>query len=70
MNRPVPPNNAELRKAVDVANNIFENIAAMPADFEMYPFMAASYSSLCTGCTDPRALNYDETAEIDNNSCL
>lgn len=70
MNRPVPPNNAELRKAVDVAANIFANIESMPENFEMYPFLLASYNSLCQGCTDPRAFNYDPNAEVDDNSCL
>jgi hypothetical protein len=65
-----PANIDDLLKARDVAANIFDNIEFMPADFEMYPFMFASYISLCKGCTDPRAVNYDPTAEVDDNTCL
>ena len=59
-----------MSQARDVVSNIFQNIEDMPADFEMYPFLLADYASLCIGCTDPRAVNYDETAEIDNYSCV
>lgn len=65
-----PHNLNEMNVARDVQHNVFENIHLMPEEFEMYPFILASYISLCTGCTDPRAYNYDPLAEIDDNSCL
>lgn len=65
-----PHNYNEMQYARDVQKAIFENLDLMPQDFEMYPFILASYASLCTGCTDPKAYNYDPTAEIDDNTCL
>lgn len=65
-----PHNYNEMQQARDVQTSIFENMDLMPTDFEMYPFLRASYVSLCKGCTDPRAYNYDPSAEIDDNSCL
>lgn len=65
-----PHNFSAMQKARSVQNAIAQNIEFMPADFEMYPFLDASYVSLCVGCTDPRAFNYDPTAEVDDNSCL
>jgi hypothetical protein len=65
-----PHNLSDMQQVRDVASNIFQNIEVMPDDFEMYPFLIADYASLCVGCTDPRALNYDETAEIDDDSCV
>jgi len=66
----IPKNFEAMQAARDVTKNIFENLEFMPSDFEMYPFRTASYTNLCTGCTDPRASNYDPYAEIDNNTCL
>lgn len=60
----------KMQQARSVTQAIFDNIDLMPAEFEMIPFLAASYTSLCKGCTDPRAFNYDPTAEVDDNSCL
>jgi hypothetical protein len=65
-----PHNYTEMQYARNVENAIFENMDLMPPDFELYPFLLASYVSLCTGCTDPKAYNYDPSAEIDDNSCL
>lgn len=65
-----PHNYTDMQYARDVERVIFDNLEFMPADFEMYPFKLASYVSLCTGCTDPNAFNYDPLAEIDDNSCL
>ncbi len=65
-----PHNINAIHLARDVQRNFTENIQLMPAEFDMYPFVLASYVSLCTGCTDPRAYNYDPLAEIDDNSCL
>jgi hypothetical protein len=65
-----PKNYKDLMHARNVDANIFENLHMMPSDFEMYPFIYASYTSLCLGCTDPRASNFDPNAEVDNNTCL
>jgi hypothetical protein len=65
-----PHNYYEMQQARIVQNAILQNIEFMPDTFEMYPFIDASYVSLCVGCTDPRAYNYDPTAEVDDNSCL
>ena len=65
-----PHNYYEMQQARIVQNAILQNIEFMPDTFDMYPFIDASYVSLCTGCTDPRAYNYDSAAEVDDNSCL
>jgi hypothetical protein len=65
-----PHNANEMHFARDVQRNVFANIHLMPEEFEMHPFILASYLSLCTGCIDPKAFNYDPLAEIDDNSCL
>jgi hypothetical protein len=65
-----PHNINAIHLARDVQRNLIENIHLMPAEFDMYPFILASYASLCMGCTDPRAYNYDPLAEVDDNSCL
>jgi hypothetical protein len=66
----VPKNIVDMTRARDVNTNIFENISSMPSDFEMYPFTLASYVSLCLGCTDPNALNFNPLAEVDDSTCL
>jgi hypothetical protein len=65
-----PHNYYEMQQARIVQNSILQNIEFMPDTFDMYPFIDATYVSLCVGCTDPRAYNYDPTAEVDDNSCL
>lgn len=65
-----PANYAAMQQARLVEENIYENISLMPLDFEMYPFLQASYVSLCSGCTDPRSLKFNPTAEIDDSTCL
>lgn len=65
-----PKNATQMNIARDVVKNTFDNLEFMPADFEMYPFIFASYRSLCEGCTDPRAINYNPMAEVDDNTCL
>lgn len=65
-----PTNHADMHGARYVEDNIYENINLMPLDFEMYPFLIASYVSLCKGCTDPRSINFNPLAEVDDSTCL
>lgn len=65
-----PANYANLQSARDANKALFDNIASLPADIELYTLELGSYSSLCAGCTNPDAVNFDPTAEIDDNSCL
>jgi hypothetical protein len=66
----VPKNINAMRIAKDVHTSIFENIAIMPENFEMYPFLPADYNSLCTGCTEPDATNFNPLAEVNDSTCL
>lgn len=65
-----PANYAAMQQARLVEETIYENISIMPLDFEMYPFIPASYASLCYGCTDPRSIKFNPIAEIDDSTCL
>jgi hypothetical protein len=65
-----PINYENMQKARDPMVALFANLDQLPESFDIYPLLDASYSSLCTGCTDPRASNYDPLAEVDNNSCI
>jgi hypothetical protein len=64
-----PPNYNEMQTARNAMAALLENIAFLPEDIELIPLKHANYSSLCVGCTNPDASNYDPLAEIDNNSC-
>lgn len=66
----VPSNDFEMQKARNATTALLENLESLPDGIELYPLEFASYSSLCIGCTDPRAKNYDPLAEVDDNSCI
>lgn len=63
-------NYSNMQTARNANKALFDNIASLPADIELYDLQLASYTSLCAGCTSPDAVNYDPFAEVDDNTCL
>lgn len=59
-----------MQKARDANAALLQNLAFLPDEINMVDLKLVSYSSLCIGCTNPDAINYNPLAEIDDNSCL
>ena len=68
-----PKNIAELHMARDAMNALFtadSDALFGLTDIGLVPLLAVDFRSLCYGCTDKDAQNYDPKAEVDDNTCL
>lgn len=68
-----PSNLTELHMARDAVSALFSadstDLSAL-GDFGLIPLLAIDFRSLCYGCTDKDAQNYDPKAEVDDNTCI